>query len=520
MSQQFLDKKDIKGQQLIDKTIDHFIKKYKQIKQIFSYSDPFGQIILVLNNHLKILVYYVKDSLNEMSYQTANRRESIYGLAELNGHSAHRGTGATCSIALSLNKGLDLSELTNIIYLPNYMKLRCIKNDLIYYVNLGDDFIKYDIINDKKMSLNVIQGEMKITTFVGNGRDIQTYSIPTKSDMIDTNHITIQVNGENADIHDGIEDFVYGELNVMVRTGLTGGIDIIFGKSINSKIPLAGNEIRCFYPIIHGSKGNESFPIFEFIDVAYKSNGEPVDMKRFFLIKPEQELLFGSDPEDIEETKLLAPNANKNRIIHDMKSLDYFLRKLNLFGDVKIFNNNQPNLFETYLFPKLINIVGDSEDYFNFNHKKILLNSTTKDRLLQMINVKRSQNIDVVIYNPTIKSYSMIIKADAFRNGSNGLQVNIDELRSNIRKEISDYMLSMKRTNKIPKSDIIKIVDNIAGIDSVYVEFIVEQNSMLDSIGNIILNVDEIALPSNNFTTEDGEVISESITLGIEHINN
>ena len=517
--QQFLEKKDIQSQKLISRTVDYMVSKYKQIQKIFSYSDPYGQIILVLHNLTKINLFYTKDAINEVSYHTASRKESIYGMAELNGHSPHRGSGATCSVSLALKTdGVDTTQLTDIIFIPNYMRLKCTQNELMYYVNLGNDFIKYDVTKDKQISLHVVQGDMRTSNFTGDGTDIQTYSIPLKTNMVDMNHIMVQVNGKIARLHDTIEDFIYGELNCVVKTGISGGIDIIFGKAVTSLIPTTGQVIKVFYPIVQGVKGNEDFPVFEFIDSGFKTTGESVDMKTYFDAKPENALKFGSDSESVEETKLLAPNVNKNRIIHDKKSLDYFLRKMNIFGDIKIFNDNQPAVLETYLFPRLEHIVNDNEDYFNFDKEKILVSAVTQQRLLDLMNPKRSQNIDIVLRNPAVKDFSMVVKVDVFREGGNGLPINLEELQAIIRQTISDYMLQMRRTNKIPKSDIVKIVDNVEGVDSVFVEFVAEEADMIDKFGNIILEPTEIALPSNNFTDKNGEQVSKALQISIEYI--
>ena len=94
----------------------------------------------------------------------------------------------------------------------------------------------------------------------------------------------------------------------------------------------------------------------------------------------------------------------------------------------------------------------------------------------------------------------------------------LEELLQEIRKVISDYMLLMRRTEKIPKSDIIKIVDNVESVDSVYVEFITEEEDMIDSLGNIIVEDTEIALPSSNFIDFNGNQQNKAISINIELI--
>ena len=51
-----------------------------------------------------------------------------------------------------------------------------------------------------------------------------------------------------------------------------------------------------------------------------------------------------------------------------------------------------------------------------------------------------------------------------------------DSIRIEIRKNLDEYFLNVNRRDRIPRSDIISIVENVEGIDSVNVFFISERN--------------------------------------------
>jgi hypothetical protein len=70
--------------------------------------------------------------------------------------------------------------------------------------------------------------------------------------------INIYVNGERWDIVKSIIDLGYRQKGVVVRTGLTGGIDVFFGNYDMGEVPPAGSTIMCEYIISDGMAGNLS----------------------------------------------------------------------------------------------------------------------------------------------------------------------------------------------------------------------------------------------------------------------
>lgn len=520
MPTQFLDKVDIQGQKLLTKTKNYLISKYSQIAEMFSYSTGYGQILLVTMNHTKIISYYLKDSINEMSFNTARRKSSIFGLAQLQGHNASRGTGATGAISLSLKKDVEFStsQLSTQVYVPNFTKIRCVENGLFYYINLGAEYVSLSINSPKPTAMNIVQGVMKVENFDADGTDNQTYSIPFGNSMVDMNHIRVDVNGISYEVVDSFAEFSYGQNKCVVRTGLTNGVDVIFGKSAYGSIPKSGEKIKVYYPIVGGVSGSVSNPTFVFVDKVYNEKGDAINVEKTFDIAVVQPPMFGANAEDVETTRILAPNVNKNRLLFDKKSVKYWLDSLGVFGEVKIFNDNQANVLETIIFPKLSDLQSVGVDYFSIDQSHILLDEITKTRLLEKMNLVRSQNIDVMLINPIIKKYSLHITVDVFKTSGSGIPIDMLKVKENIRKAVSDTMLGMKRTNKIPKSDVSKLVDSVDGVDSVDVSFLVEDANMLDQIGNINVGSRELALPSSSFVDQYGNQISTSISIDISYV--
>jgi hypothetical protein len=69
---------------------------------------------------------------------------------------------------------------------------------------------------------------------------------------------------------------------------------------------------------------------------------------------------------------------------------------------------------------------------------------------------------------------------------------DIVSCRGEIISKLADYLLSVTRRDKIPKSDIVTIIERIKGIDSVSVSFISERNESAISNGYYYKNTTKI----------------------------
>lgn len=511
---QFLKNEDIKGQNLLEKTKGYMVDKFNQISKMFSYSSSLGQIFLSLSNHTKLVMYYIKDSANETSFKTARRKDSIFGMAQIQGHNAHRGIGATGVITLTPKKDVSFVDVPNKLYLPNFTRVICKDNNIMYYVSLGREAIEYDTRSAEIIQFNVQQGEMKTESHVGTGGDNQMYTSAENNVNVDMNHILVEVNGVAYDVKNSFAEFGYGGKCCIVRTGLSNGIDIIFGKSIYGSVPPEGSNIVIYYPLVVGSQGNRNFGLFEMVDPMFSAVGEDYNIKDYFDLTVVEDFKFGADAEDVEMTRLIAPNVNKNRIIHDKKSTKYFFDKTNLFAKVDVFNDIDNSLMETFLYPNLEDKVENGKDIFSMSREDILFDQKTKDRLKSWADASRSQCIDIRIQDPIIKQYAILIKMGVLLSEKD--DINIDELKKEKRRLLNIGLSKFENTNRISKSDIIKMVCD--DVESVNVYFNTEESSMIDELGDIIVGNKEIALPIAPFVSYTGDDVLESLNIEITYV--
>ena len=84
---------------------------------------------------------------------------------------------------------------------------------------------------------------------------------------------------------------------------------------------------------------------------------------------------------------------------------------------------------------------------------------------------------EVVFVKPQIRKYSMDVNIRYFEGFTK------EELATEIRERIGTYLLNITRRDKLPKSDIVYILEEIEGIDAVNVRFISETEETARRLG-------------------------------------
>lgn len=162
----------IRVRELLSDTLTFVTEKFTQSKKIFSVASVYGQILYVLENLTNLMLYYMEDSITEMSIREATRESSVYSRAAEAGYMPSRSVAATGQVSFSKKTNLpsDLSEAT--IYIPNYLTIQCKNTGINYIVNMSQDYIKINLsestarsnnskdIFDGKYCFNILQGNI------------------------------------------------------------------------------------------------------------------------------------------------------------------------------------------------------------------------------------------------------------------------------------------------------------------------------------------------------------------------
>jgi hypothetical protein len=108
------------------------------------------------------------------------------------------------------------------------------------------------------------------------------------------------------------------------------------------KIPEAGSIIYIEYVVTDGAGGNLPKSVlnqdnyFEFVDTGYLKDGSEVSLKDNFRVYCDTDVIFGSAPENIVLTQLIAPHASRSFVLANDLNYRYFFKRMNMFSTIEI----------------------------------------------------------------------------------------------------------------------------------------------------------------------------------------
>ncbi len=469
----------IKANELFQDAVNLTKNVYQQADNLYTVASPWGQLLIVLRNLFSMTLYYIEDSITELNINTASRTNSIIGLARLAGHNSTRSISASGVMGLVYN-GNKSSLISDTIIIPNFVKLKSKKNNLPYIGILGKDDIRYNIYTDtnKKSFFRVVQGFVESQTFTGTGYTLQTYECNSKEGIwIDNFFVNVYVNGERWKPVVSIYDMSYNEKCVVIKTGITSGIDIIFGNGNNGAIPELGSEILVEYIVNDGTIGQiDSIETseFKFEDYGYDINGNELDLNVYFNLKLATPVLGGSNPEQIELTKLLAPTTSRSFVLAQTSNYELFFEKMQRFSYIKAYTEYDPsdpyidNIIYLMVIPDISKKLISGKNYFNLPVTSFYMNEFEIFEMYRMIEESGQKILGSIPYfiQPDFQYFSLNVTLNIWK----GYDEKV--IKDNITRKISDYLLNFKRKDYIPKSDFIGIIETVEGVDSVNVDFI------------------------------------------------
>jgi len=554
----------IKLTELYEDSIAYLETVYSGVGQYFSVASPMGQLLQVILNYGKMILYYNEDSITELNLNTATRPNSIRGLVSLTGHNPSRAMSARGTIKLNYN-GQKTNLYASTVTIPNYTTISNIQNGLTYTIILPGEEIRMGLTDiNSSVTCNVVQGVLEYQQATGSGEPLQSYNFAVKSGTsIDNYFVNVYVDGVNWPVVSSILDMNFNQQCCMVKTGQTGGLDLFFGNGYNGEIPRLGATILIEYLLTDGEAGNistmqSSLPNqWKFLSSGFALNNETVDLNKLLNVTIEKQILFGTSDEPLYLTRLLAPHMSRSFVLANTNNYIYFLQKLNMFTIIdaipgfatfedqyvldkyKMYTQKQDLLMQEY--NKLVTTLGI--DAQKTKDKKIELDENYSQVTYYSKKIKEQQKDDNTIYlflvpdiNKRIPSGSNYYTApiSAFELSDNeklaildlieesGQRIitvdnqilkieyprfvlnmslilwegySYDNVRENIISVTGDYFMRNTRRDRIPVSDIIKIVENVDGVDSVNVWFDADKANFniynnfygIDDFGDIIL---------------------------------
>jgi hypothetical protein len=268
----------------------------------------------------------------------------------------------------------------------------------------------------------------------------------------------------------------------MCRSSINMGLAVFFGNGDFGKCPGNGSKIEVSYITHAGIEGNAggSKTTYEFTSAGYDENNETVDLNEVLDIETELPPCMGTGYEPVELTRRLAPLESKSFVLANPDNYVSFLGKYTQFSFVNAYNTkddgyvDDDNVVYLQILPNIKSKIsaGGGVDYFTLPEEEFTLTDDEKRGVIRALDDSGRQMVstEVVIQDVDIKKYALIIAVRWFEGSDK------NKIRSDIRSRLNTYFLNINRNDIVPKSDIVSIIEGIAGVDGVNVYFVSKEN--------------------------------------------
>jgi hypothetical protein len=476
----FLSKNAITALRIYTQAYNYMTKVYGQTKNAFTPASPYGQLLTVLSNIGELIFYYIESAISELNFATAKNVASIYGLSRLTGHNPTRAISAIGKIALVPKTDAAQGIQGNYIVIRDKTELQCLDNSLIYMMFLDSSEKRIDKTSQETFYFTIKEGSIETQSFTGLGTSMQSFSIITNNPT-DHFYTRVRVNGVEYSVYDSLYDMGPEERGCLVKTGISGGIDVYFGNGNFGRKPPAGSLIEVEYMISRGPIGNlqgNAGATFTFITEGSDEFGNTVNLNDAFQIFVSLPPDFGSAPENPDFTRIIAPHASKSFVLANPDAYIYFLKKYGFFSFVNAYNTkddqyiDDDNIVYLVLIPDIKAKLTSDLDYFTLPLDEFTLTETEKTRVYELLDNSGQMLITAEnrIVDIDVRKYAINVVLRFFDNADKS------QIRSLIRSRLNEYFLNVKRRDRVPRSDLVSLVEQVPGVDSVNIFFVSEQN--------------------------------------------
>lgn len=466
--------------QEIKEEIELYLKRvYNKAGEVFSPASPFGQLLFVTEQLFQLSMLYLKNAIRQfdMSDVTANNKKIIRSNAIVAGHNPSRNISASGVLKFVLrassNPQQDIPGGKITIFNKTLIKNKT--NGLDYIIDLGGaDKVTYNIVNGTNFYVNILQGKYTYSDFTGTGEPNQSYQANIQGNKsIENFNVEVTVNGEEWSIKNHIYEMIPGEKACVVRTAFNGGIDVIFGNGNFGEIPDIASTIRVTYLESDGSSGNiyrRTVNDWTIIEDVLDGFGTSIDITQFFDVNISADINFGADEESIEFTRNILPINSNNFVLALPQQYAYWIKRLGVFSYVNAYNQDGTVIITAT--PNIRLFKNRNADYFTVDKSAFVLDSyeiSKIDKYLKtsgVIQLSKQYKIESPILSYYIMNVFLVVYDDS----------NMETIRMDIQNSVSEYFLNFSRVDRVPTNDLINIISEIDGVDSVEVQFISKQN--------------------------------------------
>jgi len=542
MASNIFQKNNILIRGLLNDTYNFLQLTYSQTRNVFTVASAWGQILFVLENISQLILYFIEDSITELNILQATRDYSVKSLARIAGYDPARGMAAQGEVAVSWNlTGTDVGGAA--VLLSGRPRIQCEQNGQIYTLIINGPSVKIPLSRGSTFAFKMVQGSFITNTFTGTGTALQSYNIYSKSGTyIDQFYVDVFVNDVPWKKYFSLYDIPLNGRGFLCRSGIAEGIDIYFGNGNFGQLPLRGSLIRVEFLQTSGFTGNiksrkDLQLTYRFLDSGTDLFGREVNLNHYLVVAGVVDPSFGSDPEPVALTRLVAPKTSRAFVFANAENYEIYLQRFNLFSQIQAFSTfgdqflDDDNVVYLFLIPNVTVDLLLGQDYFDVPAENFVLSQSQKLRILNLLEDSGQMLATTVvkILDPQIQNFVGNLILSVFE----GFDTEI--IQDKCRTAISEYFLNLKRRDRIPKSDIIAIVEGIEGVDSVSFYFVGQANEEyhasvdnlpnvsaaqlnrligLDVYGDIVINAGELVLMRGGWTDRYGTTYEVGIVPG------
>ena len=499
---------------LLNTTYNFLQKTYNQSRNVFTTASAWGQILFVLENLSQLILYFIEDSITELNIYEATRDYSVRSLARIAGYDPARAMAAQGEVAVSWNlKTADVGG--GAVIIQENTRIQCEQNGLAYTLMINGPRVKVALTRGTAFKFKTIQGAFSTTTFTGTGNALQSFNVPVKGGVfLDQFNVKVSINDNKWKQYSSLYDIPLEGEGYLVMSGINEGIDIYFGNSNFGKVPPPGSFIKVEYLQTSGSLGNlrstaTSKITYKFLDQGTDLFGKAVNLNDYLQIVNTVDPSFGADEEPIAITRLAAPKTSRAFVFANAANYEIYLQKFNIFSQIQAFSTfddaylDDDNVVYLYLVPDVTVGLTSNEDYFSIPLSSFLLTSAQKLAILNLLEDSGSMIATTVvkIVEPRISRFV----GNAIITVFEGFDPEI--IKDKIQSMISTYFINLKRRDKIPKSDMIALIESIPGVDSVSFYFVGQENEAYHATIDALPNTSVSELNTNIGFDEFGDII-------------
>jgi hypothetical protein len=527
---------------LLGDTFNFLQATYNQTANVFTVASAWGQILFVLQNLSQMILYFIEDSITELNIDQATRDYSVRSLARIAGYDSGRASAAQGEVSLKWNTR-EGGVGGGAVIIKNNTQIRCQENGKTYSLRFSSPEVTIPLTRGNNLRVKLVQGTFETALLTGTGQSLQSYNLPSTSGaFLDQFYVDVYVNEEKWRRYDSLYDIPLNGKGYLVRTGIQEGLDVYFGNSNFGMVPPRGSRIRVEYLKTNGISGNANSTKDNQLTYKFSSQGTDlfgasVDLNLYIDVNNEIDPAFGNNPESLNLIRLVAPKTSRSFVFANPDNYEVFLNKLGIFSQIQAFSTfdddylDDDNVVYIYLVPDVTLNISSNEDYFSVPVSDFFLSNAQKARVLNLIEDSGSMIATTVvkIVQPVITKFVGNAILSIFEGS------DPETIRQAVRKKISDYMLNLKRRDKIPKSDIIALIESVPGVDSVSFYFIGQANEQnqiniqdlnnvsqaqldevigMDQFGDIIIGRNQLILLRGGWTDRNGTSYTEDFVDG------